>query len=86
MRYLSEKKILNFFLNGDTGNKTTPHNANGTTLLRLENRQTKPPKLSIPRRQDPELSSVLQNPNGILLLVQLQDSWNSTFPINKSRV
>lgn len=66
----TQKCIKNFFQifsNGDTRDQATTHDGNRATLLRLKDRQAEPPELSVPRGQDTELPSVLQNPDGLLL-------------------
>lgn len=55
------------FFNGNIRNQTKAHNVERIALLRLKNGQAEQNKLSVPRRQNPEYASVLQNTNGILL-------------------
>lgn len=63
--------IAKFSSYGDTGNQTAAHPCNAPAALRVESRQAEPFKMSVPQRQNPKLTTVLQNPDGLLLLHQL---------------
>lgn len=62
-----QKYFKTFFRYGDIRDKTKAHNVQRVALLRIKDRQTEPFKLSVPRRQNPELPGLLQDTDGILL-------------------
>ncbi len=64
--------VAKFSSYGDTGNQTAAHPINAPTALRAESRQAEPFKMPVPQRQNPKPATVLQNPDGLLLLHQLQ--------------